>query len=76
MQITLAQTIIGSLGLVMASVFTSWATASGSINKIETKVEVVAERENNHYAEVQKQLGEMSEILKAAPWAQNKTPIK
>lgn len=42
--------------MVMASVFTSWATSSNQIAKIETNVSVVEERENNHYKEVQDSL--------------------
>lgn len=41
-----ALTVVGSIG-------TSWLTAN-------TRIAVVEERENNHYSEVQKQIGELN----------------
>ena len=57
--------------MVLASAFTAWATAMGSIANIKTEVVQVTERENNHYAEVQKRLDEISRKLDQAPWARN-----
>lgn len=54
---------IGAVGMIIASAFTSWATANGKINSMDTKIEVVQERENNHYAETQKQLVDINRKL-------------
>ena len=71
-QIPVMIAIIGAIGIPLASVFAAWVTASGTANDrisdVRTEVRVVEERENNHYAEVQKQLSEMNTILRAAPW--------
>ena len=71
-QIPVLVAIIGAAGMMGASIFTAWATASGTANdkiaEVKTEVKVIEERENNHYAEVQKQLESMNTILQAAPW--------
>ena len=67
----MATAIIGGISMVLASAFTAWATAMGSIANIKTEVVQVTERENNHYAEVQKRLDEISRKLDQAPWARN-----
>lgn len=72
-QINIATAIIGGISMVLASALTAWATATGSIAQVRTEVVQVTERENNHYAEVQKRLDEISRKLDAAPWAQNKS---
>ena len=55
-QISLTIALIGAAGMLLASVFTSWATANGRIAETDTKVRIVEERENNHYAEIEKRL--------------------
>ena len=79
-QINTLTAIIGAVGMILASAFTSWASSSSAVAEVRTQVVQVTERENNHYAEIQKRLDEqalitkeMNEILRAAPWAQNKT---
>lgn len=54
---------IGAVGMIIASAFTSWATASGKISSMDTKIEIVQERENNHYAETQRQLVDINKKL-------------
>ena len=48
--------------------FTASATAGSQINAIDTKVQVVEERENNHYLELQTSLmrieNKLDEVLK------------
>ena len=58
-------TIITAGGLLLASLFTSWATADRRVGEVENKVAVVEEREGNHYAEVQKQLTSVGSKLDA-----------
>ena len=55
--------IIGGISTLIASAFLAWGTAGSRVNAIDTKVEVAIERENNHYAEVQKQLNSVNEKL-------------
>ena len=43
-------------GTIIASAFGAWATASTKVNAIDTKIQVVEERENNHYLEISKKL--------------------
>lgn len=68
-QISLATALIGATGMVIASAFTAWATVTNGVSDVRTEVSVVQERENNHYAEVQKQLEAISKKLDNAPWA-------
>ena len=65
-QASLLAVVVAAAATVMGSAFTAWATANGSISDIRTEVRVVQERENNHYAEVQKQLDEISGKLDTA----------
>lgn len=58
--------IIGALGMIIASAFTSWASSSNAVADVKTQVVQVTERENNHYAEVQKQLTEINGKLDRA----------
>jgi len=55
-QIPIFVAIITAGGMIIASVFTAWATAARSVGDIKTQIGVVEERENNHYEEVQKTL--------------------
>jgi TolA-binding protein len=61
--ITLSTAIIGALGMVMASAFTAWASSSAAVSDVKTQVVQVTERENNHYAETQKQLESINKKL-------------
>ena len=51
-EISVTTAIITAIGLIGGSIITSWATASSRINATDTKVEVVQEREDNHYQEL------------------------
>jgi peptidoglycan hydrolase CwlO-like protein len=55
-QMSTLATIITASAMVLGSLVTSYATASNRINTVQTKVEVIAEREENHYKEVQQSL--------------------
>ena len=48
--------ILGAVSSVILGVFSYIGTAKNEINKIDTKVQVVEERENNHYLELSKQM--------------------
>lgn len=48
--------VIITIGSILASAITAFATSSNAISKVETKVDVVSERESNHYQEVEKSL--------------------
>ena len=67
-QINVLIAIIGAVGMIGASIFTSWATTSNKISNTKMEIKIIEERENNHYAQVQLQLEEMNKILHAAPW--------
>ena len=67
-QINVLIAIIGAVGMIGASIFTSWATTSNKISNTKMEIKIIEERENNHYAQVQLQLEEMNKILRAAPW--------
>ena len=51
-QISVAVAGITAAGMIVASAFTSWATASSNIAAVDARVQVIEERENNHYLEV------------------------
>lgn len=55
--------IVTAIGTVIASAIGAWATSSQAINKIDTKVQVVEERENNHYLEVSEKLEDIDNKL-------------
>lgn len=55
--------VITALATVVASALGAWATSSESINRIDTKVQVVEERENNHYLEVSEKLEDIDNKL-------------
>ena len=44
--------IIGALGMILASAFTSWASSSSAVADVKTQVVQVTERENNHYQQL------------------------
>ena len=48
--------IIGALGMILASAFTSWASSSNATAEVRTQVVQIKEREANHYLELSKQL--------------------
>ena len=48
--------IIGALGMILASAFTSWASSSSAVADVKNTVSIVQEREANHYLELSKQL--------------------
>ena len=48
--------IIAAGGMIIASIFASWATANNRVGQAETKIEVIKTTEDLHYKEVQKQL--------------------
>ena len=75
-QASLIAVMIVAATTIIGSAFTAWATANGSIADIRTEVRVVQERENNHYAEVQKQLTEISSKLDSALGLKNKSVVR
>jgi len=62
-QISLPIAVISAMGMIVAAAFTSWATAQSNISAVNTKVDVVQEREGNHYIEIQKQYAETQKQL-------------
>ena len=62
-QVNILVAIVGAIGLVTASAFTSWTTANNRVSSIDTKVQVVEERENLHYLEVSKKLDSIEKKL-------------
>lgn len=55
--------IIGALGVVAVPFIAGRAGAQTQLSDLRGDIRVVEERENNHYAEVQKQLEEISTKL-------------
>ena len=62
-QISIATTAIMAGATILASIIAGWATADTKVSTIDTKVQVVEERENNHYAETQKKLDSIDKKL-------------
>ena len=62
-QINITIAILGVIGVITGSAFTAWATASTNIYQVREQVGIIEERENNHYAEVQKQLDRIDKKL-------------
>ena len=61
MNITIA--IVSAVGMIVASVFTSWATSSNRIAATEKTVSVIEERENNHFSELTKSIEKIDKKL-------------
>lgn len=55
--------LIGALGIITASAFTSWATANNKLGDVNTQVQVNEEREMLHYQELRKDLSRIEEKL-------------
>jgi len=64
-QISLITTIIIAASTIVASAIAGWSTANNRVSSIDTKVQVVEERENNHYLEISKQLDSIENKLDA-----------
>lgn len=56
-EVSVTAAIIGAFGMIVVAAISSWATSSSAVSDVKTQVATIEERENNHYAEVQKQLG-------------------
>ncbi len=55
-QFSVIGTIVVAASTIIASALGAWATASTTNNQAMNKVNIIEERENNHYNEVQKSL--------------------
>lgn len=62
-QVSLITAVIGGIAMITASAFTAWATANSRVSEIGAKVQVVEEREDNHYKELRKDLSRIEEKL-------------
>ena len=62
-QINIMTALIGALGIITASAFTSWATANNKLGDVNTQVQVNEEREMLHYQELRKDLGRIEDKL-------------
>lgn len=51
---------VGAMGMILASGITAWASSSRAVSDVKTEIATVKITENLHYAEVQKQLTEIS----------------
>lgn len=67
-QISVSIAIIGAVGTIGAAGITGWFSAASAIRKelstINTKVQVVEEREDNHYRELRDDVGEIKTDVK------------
>lgn len=52
--------VLGAASAILASVFASWGTAGSRVSEIDTKVQVVTERENNHFLQIQEKMTEIN----------------
>lgn len=64
-QIPIVATVLIASSTIIASAFGAWATASSKVSDVSAKVQVVEERENNHYLEVSKKLDSIEQKLDA-----------
>ena len=55
--------LIGALGIITASAFTSWTTANNRVGAIDTKVQVIEEREENHYKQLREDFSRVESKL-------------
>lgn len=62
-QISILTTTIIAGSTILASVMGAWATANQKTYQIDTKVQVIEEREGNHYKEIFKQLEDINKKL-------------
>ena len=62
-QINILTAIIGAIGIITASGLTAWATANNKVSSIDAKVQVVEERENNHYEKLKEDLEKIDKKL-------------
>ena len=62
-QVNILVAIVGAVGLITASVLTSWATANNKLGDVNTQVQVNEEREMLHYQELRKDLGRIEDKL-------------
>lgn len=62
-QVPLLAVLIGAAGTIVASGLTAWGSASARVGELKGDIRVVEEREDNHYAETQRQLVEMNRKL-------------
>lgn len=69
-EISITTALIGAAGMIIVALVGSWTTASSKVSSVEIKVAEITERENNHYEEVQKQLGVIDGNIKILMQAQ------
>ena len=62
-QISLLVAIVGAIGVLGASLFTSWATSNNRVGSIEKSVSVIEEREGNHFTELSKAIEKMDKKI-------------
>lgn len=62
-QIALIPVVITAIATIFASVIGGWTSANKAVSQVDTKVQVVEERENNHYNEVSKKLDSIDKKL-------------
>lgn len=62
-QISLLTAIIGAVGMISASIFSGWYSASSKTNEINTQVQIVKTTEELHYKELKENLGKIDRKL-------------
>jgi len=62
-QLSILATLIIAGSTIIASALGAWATANSRVDEINTQVQVIQERENNHYAELSKKLDSIDKKL-------------
>ncbi len=62
-QISLFVAIVGAIGMIGASFATSWTTTNSRVWGVENKVNIVTEREQNHFLELTKAIEKLDKKL-------------
>lgn len=62
-QMAIVPVAITAVATILASVIGGWSSANSRVGSVDTKVQVIEERENNHYEEVQKKLEKIDDKL-------------
>ena len=62
-QISVMTALIAAGGMIIASAFTGWFSASNRVGMAETKISVVEEREQNRYVELKESLNRIETKL-------------
>ena len=61
--ISLFAAMVGAVGMIGASIITSWATTNSKVFGVESKVNIIQEREANHFLELSRSIEKLDKKL-------------